>query len=69
MARKVSKMTRSVLFGTLVAVVGISWLTREMDLDVRQMLDYLVTSFGLVLLVIVLAALVAALIRFIGRNR
>ena len=68
MRRRISKLTRSIIAATLIAVLGIAWLARELDLDVEQLLSFLVSSFGLVLLIIVLAALAAGIIRFLKRR-
>jgi len=43
-----SRLTRTILFGTIAVVVSIAWLARELGLDREELLGYLRTSVMLV---------------------
>ena len=66
MARR-NRLARSVVLACLTAAVGIAWLARELDLDTERLLDFLVTSVGFVGLMVLLAAVAAAVLRFLRR--
>lgn len=63
------KIARRVLYGAALAVVAVYFLVRELGLDVGVLLDYLLASALLVTCVIVLALVMAALLRLLRRDK
>ncbi len=68
MARWRGGSTRWVVPTALAAFLAIAWMARSFELDTGELLDFLLTSVAFVIGLAVLAALAAAVIRFVRRS-
>ncbi len=61
------RLTRTIVLGALVVLLGIAWLARELELDVDELLGYALTSLLLVGGLVALALLGAIVLRLLRR--
>ena len=56
-------LTGTALLGSITTVIGIGWLANEFELDLNQLLNFLLSSTLIVIGCIILAALAVVLTR------